>query len=1316
MTTEKDDHASDSPDKTEYGEGNAPSATPWKALFFFTTSANLPVLICGVICSAIAGAANPVQSFLIGRLFEGFTQYASGAWTTITLMQEQKKHVLYLVAVAGGSWIFHSLEFMLWLTFGELQAKSARDRLFHGLLERDIEWYDMRKNGIGALLPRLQTQIRDLQLATSQPLGLLFSAAAQCLLCLGEAFFYQWKLTFVILSTVPVIIVLFGLLARIMQAAITQQQEKLGEAQKCTTSAFTAIETVKCFNGQTLERQKYMTKVREAGNWYLKVARASGLQMATGVFFASAMFVQGFYYGGVLIRNGEATVARVIITFLGAIGAFQALQMILPQVINLEKGRRAGTTLRAVMAEVQRGSNVWQKPGLHSPSTCRGEISITNLSFAYPSRSDHLALDDVSMLIPAGEMTFLIGRSGSGKSTISQLLMGFYRVTSGELAVDGIPVHALDTEWLRSNIALVEQQSFLFSDTVFRNIAFGRKDYSEVSKSEVMAAAEFALLQLMITDMPNGLDTLVGYDGGSISGGQRQRMALARARLRDTPILLLDESTSALDHISRALMMDAIRLWRRGKTTIVITHDISQIQPEDYVYLLEHGKLVQEGYRKHLEKLKDTPFQDLLPEDFRAKAIRAVGSEHSRQPLSMSAVLDLAESGKKPVVDRGINHVQADVANTHNWGLSRILGTIWPNASASGKLMILAGFYGCTVHAIATPVFSYILAKLLGTYAMPHGEGRKQLIYALIILTVSALDAAHTGLQRFLLGQVGQHWVDSFRDRAVKRVLDQPKAFFDDEQNSVSHLVDCLDRNAEAMRELLGTFTALAFIALIMCAISVVWALSAQWKMTLIALSVGPYILGVSRLFAAVSARWETRSNDAAEIASSIFTEVFTNIKTVRALALESHFKDKYIRATNHALVVGFQRSFYTGFFFGLSDSAVSFANALVFYIGTWLVCRGTAVNDVIQVIVMLMFALANISVILECIPQVGSSRDAASRLLRLAHLPQDSHEHLGDTRVESVGEILFNNLRFAYPSRPARTVLNRINLRLHPGVSTAIVGESGSGKSTIATLLLDIWNTAQMPETDAAAAGELIICGRDITTLSTPSLRTAIVPVLQNPTVFAATVAENITYGLPTGSPYCSEVVIIDAAQRAGIHDFINSLPLGYDTPIGDGGMGLSGGQAQRVAIARALVRNPSVLILDEATSALDVESAALVRQAIKSLVDDKSRAMTVIMITHSRDMMEMAKHVVVLDQGNVVEEGGFEELLAKEGALSNLLSGGAWTDNKLSGHTARKRGAPRLKDVRWTSRPVCCIVPTHGYLSIRNVTISQNGFRAPI
>jgi ATP-binding cassette subfamily B (MDR/TAP) protein 1 len=1392
---------------------------PWRALFFFTTSSNVPVLVLGILLSIAAGAMSPAQSYVVGKLFNGFMSYATGSLKLHEFVHYEKKYIYYLLAVSAGAWLFNFLEMMVWIAFGELQAKSARDRIFHGLLKKDIAWYDLRKNGIGALLPRIQAQIRELQLATSQPLGLFCNVIAVAILSLVQALYRAWDLALVCIASTPLIMIALMWAGRNVPRNYDEQQKKLTEAQKYSSSALTAIETVKCFNGQAIEREKYMKSVGEAATFYYRVASASAVQAALIVFLSVSVSVQGFYYGGVLIRQGKTSVDDVFTTFLSAVAAFQSLNGLLPLLLVLEKGRIAGSTLRRIMAQMQQGSIVQMADGGLKPDSCFGNINVERLMFSYPSLPQQLALNDVTVFIPGGEMTFLIGKSGSGKSTLGQLLMRFYKPSSGSISVDGVHLDRLDINWLRRNVTLVEQTSTLFNDTVFNNVAFGKKDHIRFSRSEVMQAVEFALLQLMINEMPDGMETVVGYKGGAMSGGQRQRMALARARLRDTPILVLDESTSALDQISRGLMMDAIRQWRIGKTTIVITHDISQILPDDYVYLLEHGTLVQEGYRKHIEKIRDSPFQGFLPPEQRVTAspydsrkgtafesIKTRGSSLdsisnrfstiTHDPLEAqleasenkraSAMFGMFKDGSPPlpglrtkpfqtpwmrlaVSPPSITTSNPSTQRWSNWwdqkdkaapvepasnhrmslvieglldrtgksaaesrlsstgqrrhrkevlemqsmttmeensqpytraeaeprtdeeaqivtqkSLKQIVATLWPSLGWSTRTVLIIGCWGATIHAISAPIFSYVLSKLLRTYFMPKNSERKALIYSMIMLGIAVVDSAHSYLHRFCLEYSAQQWVDNIRGRAIERVLDQPRAFFDKEENAVARLTGNLDRNAEEMRNLIGRFAGLAWTAAVMSIVAVVWALAVQWKLTLISLTAAPYILGATKAYAAVSERWEGWSNTAAEDSAVVFEETFTNIKTVRALTLEQHFIDKYTKSTNYALNVGFRRAFFVGFFYGISDSAGNFAVAMVFYVGLVLVKSGTSVGTVVQVFTMLLFAITNLAMILVNIPQIGSTKDAAARLLRLAELPKNSHEHTGDTRILTVGEITFEDLDFSYPSRPEQLILKGINLSIRPGTSTAIVGGSGSGKSTIANLLLNLYSNASGFH---HSNGALLLGGRGIEYIDTACLRSLVVPVLQTPTLFSATIAENIAYGLLHNSPSASLSAISSAATQAGIHDFIVSLPQGYSTLVDDGGLGLSGGQAQRIAVARALVRRPAVLILDEATSALDVKSADLVRETIKRLVRDPSQAVTVIIITHSRDMMEIAEHIVVLDQGDIVEEGEFDELIAKNGALTNLLSGGKWTGQRPN--TARRlKDDPFMKDVDWRKR----------------------------
>ena len=1038
----------------------------------------------------------------------------------------------------------------------------------------------------------------------------------------------------------------------------------------------------------------------------------------------------------------------------------------------------------------------------------------------------------------------MVGSSGSGKSTLGNLLLNFYQPSSGNLLIDGQSIQILDLEWLRSNICFVQQESVLFNETMLRNIAFGRRPHTLVTEHEAKMASQTAMLLQTINDLPEGLQTMIGKGGNSLSGGQKQRVAIARARLHDAPILVLDEATSALDQVSRSLVMEAIRKWRRGKTTIVITHDISEIKEKDYVYVLDGGMVVQEGYRQQLledEKGAFASFASANPDDDkdsfsdevaippsrdsmtlpgRRKSIadssitdsseddwlrtdchrsplhrvshffglndKAAGNGHvnnrrvsrgigmgsiyantlrvedtwglenipsfSRpfvtpisKPLptlpskrevgrsyhSNRGILDdesidievLDMRGKSTLksrshtaglrqksyssdpVDQNPNIVtyltrkrilhqgqkEADLPNNHKREdtLSHILGTVWSNLLVGDRLTLILGFVNAFISAAATPAFSYVLARLLGIFSLTSGQTGAAETWALAILAISVADGISSYYMHYFLEYCGQTWVDSLRVEALKRILAQPNSWFDKPKNSPGRLNECLDRNAEEMRNIVGRFAGYVFLAGSMMSIAIIWAFLVCWKLTLVGLASGPCMYAFTRAFEAVSGRWEKKLNEMSDAIGDVFVETFSNIKVVRALTLESYFKQKHTQATAKAYRVGMHRAAYTSIFFGMSDSTNSFVTALILYYGAVIAASGDwSVESILQVITLLLFSSGNANSIIAFIPQISSSRTAATQMLHLANMPKSaSHESQGHTYLPTPLPIHLNSLSFAYPARPAVKILRDISMTFPAGLCTAIVGPSGSGKSTIASLLLGL-----QPPTEPLHAPQpsLTFAGTSIFACKISALRSQISLVTQSPVLFPCSITSNIAYGLPAHSPLLAPHNIQSAAKAAGIHDFIMGLPEGYKTRIGEGGRGLSGGQAQRLCIARALVRRPKVLVLDEPTSALDGESAGVIRDTILRLTRSSSspssssatghesvkqelrtanrntsahEGIAVILITHSPSMMRVADRIVVLESGRVVQEGTFAELARqRRGPFAKLISGGRW------------------------------------------------------
>lgn len=1035
------------------------------------------------------------------------------------------------------------------------------------------------------------------------------------------------------------------------------------------------------------------------------------------------------------------------------------------------------------------------------------------VSFSYPSRPDQLALKELSLSFEAGHTTFVVGRSGSGKSTLGQLLIRFYRPMSGTIYFDGIPLDYIDLPWLRDQITLVEQHSVLFDDSIRQNIALGRKG-GKVSESEIQEVTAFAMLEKMIQDLPDGFDTLIGSQNTGLSGGQRQRMALARARLRDTPVLILDESTSALDYITRTAILKSIREWRRGKTTIIITHDISQIEPDDRVYVMDNARLVQGGRRKEMESQYGSPFTDFLetPEqgdkeeeevplddteeimslyaaswdvlpqtqtnrlsyaaplfrrsvmlspfmstgyddvvalgasgvspqqyepDFTKRrtwrappvskannhgAIVAVGrpklvsvarpasnslseagSKRQERPLPLPPAEDIPSYRKTFRAKRELRRARKTSATEHPatvpmLHIMEVFKMVWPAVGWSTRLTLIVAVGCALIHSAATPVFGYIFSKLLETFYTTGNQKKKSMIWALAILIIALADGLSTYVYNVLFEYAAQTWANGLKAEAMKRLLMQPREFFDKEENDIATLAECLNQFAEETRNLPGRFMGILIVIFFTMAIALVWSFVIAWQLTLMTLA-GLFCMAcIMKGYHAISNHWESLVNETYDDVGKDLHETFTNIRTVRCLALEDVFRAKYSKSITKSLQVGIKRSLYTGTFYGLSFASSLLVTDALFVWGAYTVSKGWFPTiKFIEAFNILMLSIAHVAVMGHFIPQINIARDAASRLIRVVRLPQDSHELAGTDQLFSVGDISIANLSFTYPSRPSHPVLHDITFDIRRDSCTAIVGTSGSGKSTIAALLLKLYQTPPAPPSPLTQGGlttraatararpRIAISGQDINALHTLTLRSRIAIVSQTPVIFPGSIAENIVYGLSPSSRLTAPDRIRAAAEAAGAAEFIDSLPQSYRTLVGDGGTALSGGQAQRIAIARALVREPDILILDEATSALDVEAARTIRDTVQRLVQanrgagrgvfdgyfdehqqqrmsgggEGKKRMTVIIITHAREMMAIAEHIVMLDKGRVVDEGTFEQLKRSQGAFGRLLKG---------------------------------------------------------
>ena len=601
------------------------------------------------------------------------------------------------------------------------------------------------------------------------------------------------------------------------------------------------------------------------------------------------------------------------------------------------------------------------------------------------------------------------------------------------------------------------------------------------------------------------------------------------------------------------------------------------------------------------------------------------------------------------------------MANDHETlSLRQILFTVWPALGKGDRPWLVIALAAAAAYAAIPSVIAWVVVHLFETFLQHEGWVQEARKWSLILVAVGCADGTAAYTIHYLFETLGQAWITAIRQKAFVQILLQPKSWIDSDQYSTIEMCNILDTAAEELRDLLARFISFALIAVMMVLVSVIWSLTTCWKLTLVALACTPAVYAVTEMLSIVSTRWESRSVEDAEKTSDIFAEGFSDVRTVRSLSLESHFHKKYVEAASRAFVTGQQRGIFVGLCFGLSDSSVPLVTACIFAYGMTVAKSGEFTTQAVNTAwTLLLFSMMGASSILGFIPQLSARVNAGNRILRLANLPSDSHElKLGETLVGDnfSGDIEFKRVHFSYPSRPDAGVLKDIYLTIQAGQHIAVVGRSGCGKSTIISLILGLYPIFN---------GYVKISGHDMQDLELPSLRSLIAYVPQQPVLFATTIRQNILYGLDTQNTSEHLDLMHTAARSAGIHDFITSLPSAYDTLIGDGasGTGLSGGQAQRIVLARAFARRPKILLMDEPTSALDVESAEVIRESIRRLrrvaARDCGASPTIVVVTHAREMMEVADRVVMMGDGGIVEEGSFEALMESRGEFWRLLNG---------------------------------------------------------